>query len=331
MRIFSVRLIILPLILVLMNFGPAKALEAPKKLKDYPKHKIEFVVRWGAGGAAGAYARDFAKTVNERLKLNVVAVNMVGASGMNAVNYFMDQPANGYYILNMDSIFLIGALQGKTKYNLDDFIHICRVQNDTEVLFVRPDDKRFPNFKAMVKWAKEHPKKLTMATEGAGALGDVILAKLEKLAGFTSSHVPFAKFGEKVANVIGGHVDVLYEEAGDMLPYVKDGKLKPILVFAKKRLKQKPYDITCTGDFGWDHDMSLWRSIAVKKGTPEPRARYLEQVFKYYHETPEGKAFEKARLLDLKQGFLPHNQMEKWIREQYKTYKEIMTNLGIIK
>jgi len=331
MKFFSIRLIALTILCALLTPGSAKAMEPPKKLKDYPRHKIEFVVRWGAGGAAGAYARHFAKVVNEKLKLNVVAVNMVGASGMNAINYYMEQPADGYYILNMDSIFLIGSLQGKTKYTLDDFLNICRVQNDTAVLFVRPDDKRFPTFEAMVKWAKENPKKLTIATEGAGALGDVILAKLEKLAGFTSNHVPFAKFGEKVTNVIGGHVDILYEEAGDVLPYVKDGKLKPILVFAKKRLTQKPYDITCTGDFGWDHDMALWRSIAVKKGTPQPRARYLEQVFKYYHETPEGKAFEKELLLDLKQGFLPWDETENWIREQYKTYKEIMTGLGIIK
>lgn len=331
MKSFSSRFIMLPVLFAMLAPGLAKALEAPKKPKDYPIHKIEFVVRWGAGGAAGAYARHFAKVVKEKLNLDVVVVNMVGASGMNAINYFMEQPADGYYILNMDSIFLIGALQAKTKYTLDDFLHISRVQNDTEVLFARPDDKRFPNFEAMLKWAKENPKKLTIATEGAGALGDVILAKLEKLAGFTSRHVPFAQFGERVTNVIGGHVDILYEEAGDVLPHVKDGRLKPILVFAKKRLTVKPYDITSTGDFGWNHDMALWRSIAVKKGTPEPRARYLEQVFRYYHETPEAKAFEKQQLLDLKQGFLPRDETEKWIREEYKTYKEIMTDLGIIK
>lgn len=309
--------------------GITQAQPVPKKPADFPE-KVEFVVRWGAGGGAGSYARHFAQVVNEKLKLNVVVVNIVGAAGMNAINYYMDQPADGSYILNMDSIFLIGALQGKTKYSVDDFIHIARVQDDTAVLCIRADDKRFSDFKGVLAWAKANPNKLSIATEGAGALGDVILARLKKMAGFTANHVPFAKFSERVTNVIGGHVDVVYEEPADLAPYVKDGKLKPVLVFSKKKLPA-PFDTATTADFGWDHDMGLWRSVAVKKGTPEPRAKYIEEVFKFYHSTPEGKAYEEANFLHLKQGWLPRDQMEKWVREQAKTYKEIMTEIGMIK
>jgi putative tricarboxylic transport membrane protein len=310
----------------------ALGLEPPKRLSGYPKQKIEYVVRWAAGGGADAYARHFAKVAKEKLGLDFVVVNMPGAAGLTALPYFMDQPADGYTILNMDINFVVGSIQGKTKVNIRDLIHICRVQYDTEVFFVRPNDARFPNIQAMVKWAKDHPNTLTFSTEGAGQLGDIVIGKLEKMMGFTSKKVPYAKFGERVAAVVGGHVDVLYEEAGDVAPYVNDGQMKPILVFLKTKIPYPPYDkTTTTADLGLDHDLAFWRSIAVKKGTSMEIVRYLEQVFKFYSETNEGKELARQLLLDFRPGFIGMEETEKFTKEQEVSLRDIMKSMGMIK
>ena len=309
----------------------ARALEKPTPPKGYPKRSIEYVVRWGAGGAAGRYARHFAETIKKHLDLDFKVVNMPGAGGIVGLNAYMKKPADGYAILNTDSHLITATLLGKTKHTVDKLMHICQVQQDTAVLVARADDDRFPDFDAMVKYAKDNPGKFTISVASAGGLGDVILGKLEMLGGFTAKHVPYAKFGERVAVVLGGHADVVYEEAGDMLPYINDGKMKPLFVFANKRLDREPYTGTCSGDYGWDHDMAIWRGIAVKNGTPVPIARYLEQVFKYYHNTPEGIAHEKKYLLDLRPGYIGWDDNEKRIQKDMVEFEKVMKHIGLIK
>jgi putative tricarboxylic transport membrane protein len=310
----------------------ALALDPPKAPPGYPARSIEYVVRWGAGGGAGKSAHHVAQTIKKYLDVDMRVIEMPGAGGITAFNAFMEKPADGYSILNTDTHIIIGTLLGKTKYSIYDLMNVCRLQHDISVLCVRAKDERFPNFDAMLKYARQKPGNLVMSVPDAGGMGDVFMRKLGMLGGFSPKQVPYAAFGERVAVVIGGHADVVFEEAADMIPYIKDGAVKPIFVLLKQQMTADPYkNVACSGDYGWDHDLAIWRGIGLKKGTPVERARYIEKVFEFYQNTPEGKAYATENFMDLRRGFIPWEEHDKVIEQEVKIYKETMEKIGMLK
>jgi len=329
----KVVLLAIGMLVFTIGFGDClAAMEKPKPPEGYPKRKIESIVPWGAGGGSDRFARHFVKTVKKHLGLDIVVTNHPGAGGVTGVNYYMGLPADGYSIVTMSDIIIVHNLLGHIKYAVDDFAHIARITHDVDVLSISPDNKKFSDVKGMIKWAKKHPKFLTVAVEGYGGIGDLECTGFENVAGYTAVHVPYSKLGPRVAAVIGGHIDVLWEQAGDILPYVQGGKLKPIVSFSKERMPRAPYNVVpCSVELGYNFIQGHWRSIGFKKGTDPKIVKYMTQVVEYYMNTPEAKELQKKHFLDLRPAFLGGEALEKWLRDEKASFKDSLETLGILK
>ena len=102
---------------------------------------------------------------------------------------------------------------------------------------------------------------------------------------------PFAGLvSERYVSVIGGHVDALYEQAGDVRQFLTNKQIKPVIIFAKKRLPAFP-DVPSSTELGFDITLPQFRSFVVKSGTPPERVKALSEAMAQVAATAEYKAF----------------------------------------
>jgi tripartite-type tricarboxylate transporter receptor subunit TctC len=148
---------------------------------------------------------------------------------------------------------------------------------------------RFKDWAQFEREAKAKPATLKVATLGFGSVDDMTLSYLES-KGIKVVEVPYSKPSERYVSVIGGHVDALYEQAGDVRQFITNRQIKPIIIFAKKRLPAFK-EVPCSTELGFDITLPQFRSFVVKGGTPPDRVKLLSDAMAKVAATDEYKKF----------------------------------------
>jgi tripartite-type tricarboxylate transporter receptor subunit TctC len=299
----------------------------PPKPKGYPERAIEVVVQYGAGGGSDIFVRSLMNAARKDLGVAVNVTNMTGAAGVKASNYVLSQPADGYTIYNFSPEQLINTIMGREDYRA--FAPLCNVQQDESIFYVRAESP-FKAIQDVVKYAKANPGKVQFTGTTPMSPDEIIIMQFAKKAGIQIKYVPFDKAPETHAAVLGGHIDVLHEEPGVIMPLIESKKLRPLVVFTEKRLTNWP-DVPTAREIGYDITMGRWRGLAVKKGTPQDLINWLAAVLKKATEDPAYKEIAKKSLLDLRPGWLGPEEYGKFWETEYKAYKEILDDLGYTK
>src|SRR5206468_61581 len=143
-----------------------------------------------------------------------------GNTGMAQV---LNAKPDGYAIATYIQDTLMTIPMGLARHKVDDFEWIVRTQVADSFLFVKSDSP-FRSIQELFKHAQANPGKLRVAATGFGTVDDVTVRFLEK-KGYKMTTVPYPKPGERYAAALGGHTEVLYEQAGDVLQYLEPGQL----------------------------------------------------------------------------------------------------------
>ncbi|MCH7694356.1 MAG: tripartite tricarboxylate transporter substrate binding protein, partial [Proteobacteria bacterium] len=151
----------------------------------------------------------------------------------------------------------------------------------------------------------------------------------EKHFGFKAKQVLFAKPAQRYGAVIGGKLDILLEQPGDVSKHVEAGKLAPVLSIWPERFKIAP-DTKATGpDYGLKWSPLLrFRGLFVKKGTPKEIVTYLQAVFKEAYNTKEHQAFIKRKSLDIVESYRSPADAKKELEGAIATYAKVFKELG---
>jgi tripartite-type tricarboxylate transporter receptor subunit TctC len=155
-------------------------------------------------------------------------------------------------------------------------------------LFVA-ENGRFKDWTQFEQEAKAKPGTLKVATLGFGSVDDMTLSYLES-KGIKVVEVPYAKPSERYVSVIGGHVDALYEQAGDVRQFITNKQIRPIIIFARNRLPAFK-DVPSSAELGYDVTLPQFRSFVVKGGTPADRVKLLSDTMAKVAATDEYKKF----------------------------------------
>ncbi len=314
---------------VLILLLAVTALGAPAALADYPERTIEVIVGWGAGGGSDLFARTIVKEVEKILNTNMVVINMPGASSAEAANYVMKQPADGYTVFSVTSDILMNPCLGRTEYDFDSFTPILRAHVDTGMLHTYSGSE-FGNWEDVVAYAKNNPGDIKIGVTGSASFDEIATAIILDSAGIDATMVPFESSGEMHAALLGGHLDLMYDEPAPVMSLVEAEKVVPLIVASEERLEIFP-DVPTVLEFGYDMPPGMWRGMVVKAGTPEEIVKTLEAAFKEATETPTYKEFEESRLLNLRAGYLGTEGFAKVMEEESGLYKRVMEQLGYIK
>jgi putative tricarboxylic transport membrane protein len=312
--------------LILSFFSYSWAVEAPKP-KGYPDRPIEVVVQYGAGGGTDIFVRSLMRAAKDDLGVKVNVTNLPGASGVKASNYALSQPADGYTIYAFSPGQIINTVFGRENYK--DFTPLCQVQQDITMFHSHPDSK-YKTFQDVINDAKKNPGKVSFGGAMAASPDQVIAMLMSKQLGIEINYIPFDKAPKSHAALLGGHLDILYEEPGVIMSLLDAKKLRPLLALSEERLARFP-DVPIGKEFGTDVTMGRWRGLAMKKGTSPEIVEWLASVL---HKAERSKAYQdfaSKKLLDVRPGWKGPKEFGKFWDKEYAMYKEILVDLGHVK
>lgn len=307
---------------------------APKKPGDYPNRPITIIVCYGQ---AGGSAQSVQALIGPAEKITGGKINMIakpGGGGLNCLPDFQQAPADGYTILQHIDALPARYAEGATDVNpAEDLIPLLISNVAPSGLYIRGGDERFmtkgkPDFEKVLAYAKSAPEKLTVSNVNI-PMELVTMAVLEKHFGFKSKQVLFDKPAQRYGAVMGGKLDVLFEQPGDVSKHVDAGKLAPVLTIWPERFKVAP-DTPATGadyKFNWP-PLLRFRGLFVKKGTPPDVVKYLEEVFKGAYDSPEHQDFLKRKSLTIVDSYRSPAETTKELRNAIKTYAEVFKEMG---
>jgi tripartite-type tricarboxylate transporter receptor subunit TctC len=287
--------------------------------QPYPSRAIEFIVPFGPGGGADQLARKSGKLLESILKVSVPVLNVPGATGATGVAKLVSAAPDGYsmaiYIADTHALLATS----EPPYGMDDITPVARMISAPSYLFVKSDGP-IKNWADFEKAAKAKPGALKVATVGFGSVDDMTLTFLEG-KGIKLNQVPYPKPSERYVSVLGGHVDVLYEQAGDVASFLKNKQMLPIVVFGDKRAADFP-NVPASKELGYDIGLPQFRSVVVHGKTDPKTIKALSDAFGKVAQTAEYKEFLKEQFA-AEDSYMPADQARKFMRGELETMKKL--------
>ena len=295
--------------------------------EKYPSRPIDFICTWGTGGGADAMARQISALSHPMLGIALPVSNVPGASGNTGMAQLLTAKPDGYTIATYIQDTLMTIPMGLARHKVDDFEWITRTQVADSFLFVKSDSP-FRTIQELFKHAQAHPGKLRVASTGFGSVDDVSVLFLAK-KGYKMTTVPYPKPGERYAAALGGHAEVLYEQAGDVLQYLKAGQLRPLVIFAEKRHPAFP-DVPTTKELGLDITLPQFRGIVARKGTPPERLQAMAEAFRKAMDTPQWKKFAEEWYF-APDSYMGLDRFGKWVTGEVDTLDRLVKEFALKK
>ncbi len=306
----------------------ADNLEKPKGFGDRP---LTMIVPFGPGGGSDQLSRAMAKAMGEVAGLNFQVVNKPGGGGTAAIPDFMLAPADGYTILeHIDNAISAYAAGDIDENPAVDWIPLCMTQITFSQIYIRPDEDRFSDWASFMDYAKANPGNVTMANLGkVGSMELVVMEQLQSALGIEINQIAFDKPAERYAALIGGHVDVLFEQPGDVSNFLDAGQMKPILTFLNERPSAFS-DVPTHWESGAEFEpLTRFRGFYVKNGVPEPTVEFLSAACKAGFDTPDYQEFNTKKYMHLIDSFRDTSGSIALINEAVATYQAMYKMLGI--
>jgi tripartite-type tricarboxylate transporter receptor subunit TctC len=219
--------------------------------QSYPSKPIKIIVPFAPGGNVDVTARLIAAPLQEALKQPVVVENKPGAAGVIGADYVVRAPADGYTLLmGSNSTFSVApSLNPKNPYNpVRDFAPVISIASTPFLLVVNPAGPK--TLAELVARAKAEPGKLTMASAGTGSSNHLVGELFQDLAGVKFTHVPYKGSNPAISDVMGGQVDMHFDQVTSAGNHVAAGKLRALMVTSKERAPMLP-DVPTAAEAGF--------------------------------------------------------------------------------
>ena len=312
---------LLAIILIAGSVVPAAA--------QYPERALTIVAAYPAGGMVDIVARPLAEGMKKKFPKGVAVLNRPGGGGSVGMAEVAQAKPDGYtVILAPVSTLVIHPQLNELPYKTpDDYQPIINTIAFFPLLVVR-DDAPWKTVQEFVNAAKSNPGKYRVGTPGEGTGSHLSLEQLAGAAGFKFTHVPFSGWGESSPALLGGHVEAVVAQPGEVKPLVEGKKLRTLVVFQPKRHEAFPSTPTAK-ELGWDAGLGTWFVLTAPKGTPPAVVQYLHDAAKASMEEPTFVNLMKTRAVDLDYKNGEKARADLW--QEYKTYGDILRRLGMIK
>ena len=319
---------ILPRLLPRLLQGLLLALFVTAASAQYPAKPIRFVVPYPAGGPLDTVARLLGQKVSESVKQPVVVDNKPGAGGNIGADIVAKSPPDGYTIL-MGAVAthaINPSLYASIPYDpVRDFAPITQVASTPNVLVVHPSIPA-ANVREFVAHAKAHPGKLNFGSGSTGSAGHLAGELFKTMAGVDMVHVPYKGAAPAMQDLIGGQVQLMFDNYASASTQVRAGKVRALAVTTARRSSLAP-DLPTVAESGLaGFDISTWFGVFAPAGTPRDAVEKLHAEFTRALAAPD----VRERMLNL--GAEPvGNRPEEfaaYIRAEAEKYARVIKSSG---
>ena len=267
----------------MLSTGPAAA-------QAYPNKPVKLVVPFSAGGGYDVLARAVGQKMAASLGQPIVVDNRGGAGGGIGAAVVAKAPADGYTLLfgSAGSQLVLPLTTPTLSYNDErDFIPIGHVATSDFIMVVKADSK-YKTLKEALESAKAKPDSVSYMSTGVRGAIHIFNAYLLKTAGGISMvHVPYAGEAPAVADMLEGRVDLTNMTVSVAMPFIKDGKIRPLAAIGTQRSEMLP-DVPTVAEAGYPGPaMVSWVGIFAPAGTPAPIVAQLNKALNAALADPE--------------------------------------------
>ena len=292
---------------------------------SYPERPVEMIVPWGVGGGADQFARAFAPIAEQQLGVPMPVVNAPGSASDIGLAKLKSLPADGHAVAIYISGSLARSVFGKSPHQPNDFTVIIRLKL-VPTFLMASSKSNFEDAKALIAYTKESPGKLRAAGTGKGTMDDLAL-RFMATKGAEITLVSYSKPAERYAAALGGHNELLMEQAGDVFQYIQAGKLRPLIAFTSNRVSALP-DVPTGKELGFDVNHELWLTLVARSGTPKDRIDFLAEKFESVYRTKKFQEFAKSQLFH-EDSLMKGEVLQDWIKQEYIKIGKLLDQFGL--
>ena len=310
------------LLLLLLAFAlPAAA--------QYPNRPVTLLIGYPSGGLVDIVARLVAEGMKARFPNGLVVVTRPGAAGAVAVGELTRAAPDGYtFILTPLSALVIAPqindLPYKTPDDYDPFINLVAYY---PLIAVRSESK-YKSIQELLTDAKDNPGLIRVGSPGEGTSSHLNLEELMYHVGVKMVHVPYAGWAQSSVSVLGGHIEAVVAQPGEVKPMVDGKRMRALLNFTPRRHAAFP-DVPTAKELAWEVSNGVWFLLMVPKGTPAAVVQHLHDAAKAAIDDPKFAATMNSRGIDV--DYRPAEALRADLWREYKLHTPILRRTGMIK
>lgn len=306
------------------------AVSAPLCAQGFkPTRPIEFVTHTGPGGGGDVLARAIA-TAMEKEKLMPVRMqvaNKTGGGGHTAMAYLVEKKGDTHTIAVFTGLWFTNPImRQEANITMKDLTPLVRLVLEPAMLVVK-NDAPYRTLKDFIDAAKQNPGQIKQSAGSIGARDWLVRQLLMKNTGASWAYISFPGGGERIAALLGGHVNIMLIEPQEAGEHIRAGNMRVLAAISEQRLAAFPNAPTLK-EAGFDvPNVPQPRGIVGPPGIPAEAVAYWEDLFAKFVKTPSWRKILEDSLFE--DGFQRSAELNKFIDQYSEITRSILREGGV--
>lgn len=307
----------------------ALACAAPATAQQYPDRPLSILSGYPAGGLVDIVSRLLAESMKSKYPKGILVVTRSGAGGSIATQEVATGKPDGYTVVlaPLSTLVIQPQIMDLRFKTPDDYEPVINIASHYPLLAVRPDAP-WKGAADFIAEARANPGKMRVGSPGEGTSSHLNLEEFARVAGVKLTHVPYRGWAESSPALLGGHIEAIVAQPGEVKPFTDARKLRVLTVFQDSRHPGFP-DVPTAKELGWNVVNGVWFMLVAPKGTPPGTLRYIHDAAKAALEDPAFVSAMNLRVLDIDYRAGEKLRADLW--REYKTHTELLKRIGMVK
>jgi len=296
---------------------------------QYPDRPVTLLAGYPPGGLVDVVSRLVAEGMKGKYPAGLNVVNRPGAAGSLAVAEVTRAKPDGYTIvLTPQSALVIAAQMQDLAYKTpDDYDPVINLVAYYPMIAVRTESP-YKTAQDLVADARTKPGAIRVGSPGEGTSSHLNLEEFMRVTGTKMTHVPFQGWGQSSPALLGGHIEAVVAQPGELKGQVDGKRMRVLVNFTPKRHPVFP-DVPTAKELGWDVSNGVWYMLLAPKGTPAAVMRHIHDAAKAAIEDPKFTADMNGRGIDVDYRAGEPLRADLW--REYKLHTDILRRVGMLK
>jgi putative tricarboxylic transport membrane protein len=307
---------------------------ASSEAAAYPSRPLEIVAPANPGGGWDAMAR----TINRVLEIEKLypqpmsVLNKPGGGGAVGMAYISMKKGDDYELVVYSPPLIINTINKTFSQSYTTLTPLAKLITDYQVFIVKADSP-YKTFKDLMAAVKKNPNAVKFAGGSSpGSMDHLAFCKVAKMAGINAkdlSYVAFSGGGEALTTLLGGNVAFVSSGTGEVLTHIQAGTVRALAITSGERRGGPLKDVPTLKELGIKTTYEVWRGVFGTPGMSKEAQAYWAKTLKTMVGTKTWK--ESLEKLQWGDAYEDANGFAKFLKEEEKSYRELMTDLGFAK